>query len=119
MPLVARHGMCFDLTLYFFCQTLMKISYIAIRSDVALLPMQSAQHVRSHWFWRRVAYKNGVIPDEDKPPRDKKEIEMDGKQANAGSKNGQGRANGAANGNGKHQVHDPTENDHVSRSDAA
>ena len=81
--------------------------------------MQSAQHVRSHWFWRRVAYKDGIIPDEDKPPRDKKEIEMDAKHANAGPKNDQSRANGAINGNGKHQVHDPTENDHVSRSDAA
>ncbi|CAL5224738.1 g7471 [Coccomyxa viridis] len=101
-------------------QTIALIFVLFFLPETRGVPIErSAQHVRSHWFWRKVAYKNGVIPDEDKPPRDKKEIEMDGKHANAGSKNNRGRANGAANGNGKHQVHDPTENDHVSRSNAA
>ena len=80
---------------------------------------QSAQHVRSHWFWRKVAYKDGIIPDEDKPPRDSKEIEMDGKPTSTGTKDAQGKANGVANGKTNHQLHDPTENDHVSRSNAA
>ena len=75
--------------------------------------------MRSHWFWRRVAYKDGIIPDEDKPPRDSKEIEKDGKPTSTGTMDAQGKANGVTNGKGNHQLHDPTENDHVSRGNAA
>jgi len=76
--------------------------------------LQSAQHVRAHWFWRHVAYKNGVIPDEDKPDRSDNEKAKDGKPA----------SNEIANGNGQHAdsnkgVHDPTVNDDVSRRNVA
>ena len=79
--------------------------------------LQSAQHVRSHWFWRRVAYKNGIIPDEDKPPRSNDEKRKDRQPASNGASSGTGTANGHAGKNGG--VQDPTANDHVSRSNAA
>ena len=79
--------------------------------------LQSAQHVRSHWFWRRVAYPGGVIPDEDKPPRSEDEKTKDGKPAVNGTSSD--KMNGKENGKSNGQVHDPTAGDLVSRSHAA
>ena len=79
--------------------------------------LQSAQHVRSHWFWRRVAYPGGVIPDEDKPPRSEDDKAKDEKSAANGTSSD--KTHGKANGNSNGQVHDPTAGDFVSRSHAA
>ena len=73
--------------------------------------------MRSHWFWRKVAYKNGIIPDEDKPPRSDDEKHKDGQPASNGASNGTGVADARAGKIGG--VQDPTANDHVNRSNAA
>ncbi len=73
--------------------------------------------MRSHWFWRRVAYKNGIIPDEDKPPRGDDEKRKNGQHASNGAPDGTGVANGYAG--KKSGVQDPTANDLISRSNAA
>ena len=79
--------------------------------------LQSAQHVRSHWFWRRVAYPGGVIPDEDKAPRSDDEKAKDEKPAANGTSSD--KMNGKENGKSNGQVRDPTAGDFVSRSHAA
>lgn len=74
--------------------------------------------MRAHWFWRRVAYKDGIIPDEDKPPRD--DDEKSGKGGQPASNNGVPNGNGKGHHNSDAgRIHDPTANDDASRRNAA